>query len=141
MYEHQEALDVENLMQAAVILGLDKVKFNRDVAERVMPTGSAGHQSGIDSEVGGTPTLFINGVRNDDDDDFETLKAKIDEAITARQGIERKAAFLVMAKPVIWTVDDDPDVLRAVERDLRRQYWEPVSASWRPIPVRGRWNR
>jgi thioredoxin reductase (NADPH) len=27
-----------------------------------------------------------------------------------------------MAKPVILTVDDDPDVLRAVERDLRRQY-------------------
>src|SRR3954466_12569775 len=27
-----------------------------------------------------------------------------------------------MAKPVIWTVDDDPDVLRAVERDLGRQY-------------------
>jgi thioredoxin reductase (NADPH) len=27
-----------------------------------------------------------------------------------------------MAKPVIWTVDDDPDVLRAVEHDLRRQY-------------------
>src|SRR5438045_3543024 len=27
-----------------------------------------------------------------------------------------------MAKPAIWTVDDDPDVLRAVERDLRRQY-------------------
>lgn len=27
-----------------------------------------------------------------------------------------------MAKPVIWTVDDDPDVLRALERDLRRQY-------------------
>ncbi|MDB6028916.1 MAG: response regulator receiver protein [Verrucomicrobiales bacterium] len=25
-------------------------------------------------------------------------------------------------KPVIWTVDDDPDVLRAVERDLRRHY-------------------
>jgi thioredoxin reductase (NADPH) len=27
-----------------------------------------------------------------------------------------------MAKPVIWTIDDDPDVLRAVERDLRRHY-------------------
>jgi thioredoxin reductase (NADPH) len=27
-----------------------------------------------------------------------------------------------MAKPVILTVDDDPEVLRAVERDLRRQY-------------------
>jgi len=27
-----------------------------------------------------------------------------------------------MAKPVIWTVDDDADVLRVVERDLRRHY-------------------
>jgi thioredoxin reductase (NADPH) len=27
-----------------------------------------------------------------------------------------------MAKPVIFTVDDDPEVLRAIERDLRRQY-------------------
>src|SRR4051812_6883637 len=27
-----------------------------------------------------------------------------------------------MSKPVIWTVDDDPDVLRAVERDLRKHY-------------------
>ena len=27
-----------------------------------------------------------------------------------------------MAKPVILTVDDDPDVLRAVERDLRQRY-------------------
>jgi thioredoxin reductase (NADPH) len=27
-----------------------------------------------------------------------------------------------MSKPVIWTVDDDPNVLSAVERDLRRQY-------------------
>jgi thioredoxin reductase (NADPH) len=29
-----------------------------------------------------------------------------------------------MAKPVIFTVDDDPEVLRALERDLRRQYSE-----------------
>jgi thioredoxin reductase (NADPH) len=27
-----------------------------------------------------------------------------------------------MAKPVILTVDDDPDVLRAIERDLRYKY-------------------
>ena len=27
-----------------------------------------------------------------------------------------------MAKPILLTVDDDPDVLRAIERDLRRQY-------------------
>src|SRR5215471_16561062 len=29
-----------------------------------------------------------------------------------------------MAKPVILTVDDDADVLRAIERDLRRRYAE-----------------
>jgi thioredoxin reductase (NADPH) len=27
-----------------------------------------------------------------------------------------------MAKPVLLTIDDDPEVLKAVERDLRRQY-------------------
>ena len=29
-----------------------------------------------------------------------------------------------MAKPILLTVDDDPDVLRAVERDLRKEYAE-----------------
>src|SRR5438132_13864160 len=27
-----------------------------------------------------------------------------------------------MAKPVLFTVDDDPEVLRAIERDLRHEY-------------------
>ncbi len=27
-----------------------------------------------------------------------------------------------MPKPILLTVDDDPDVLRAIERDLRSQY-------------------
>ena len=27
-----------------------------------------------------------------------------------------------MARPVLLTVDDDPEVLRAIERDLRRKY-------------------
>ena len=29
-----------------------------------------------------------------------------------------------MAKPIILTVDDDPEVLRAIERDLRKRYSE-----------------
>jgi protein-disulfide isomerase len=82
LYEHQETLDAENLARAAGVLGLDKVKFDREVAERFYANRVQQNvQSGIDSEVGGTPTIFINGVRNDDDDDFETLKSKIDEAI------------------------------------------------------------
>ena len=27
-----------------------------------------------------------------------------------------------MAKPIIFTIDDDPEVLRAIEHDLRRRY-------------------
>ena len=82
LFEHQDALDAENLMRAAGTLGLDKVKFDRDVAEHAYAARvQEDIQSGIDSGVGGTPTIFVNGVRNDDDDDFETLKAKVEEAM------------------------------------------------------------
>ena len=91
LYEHQEALDVENLARAAGALGLDRVKFNREVAERIYADRvQRDIQSGIDSEVGGTPTIFINGVRNDDDEDFETLRTKIDEAILLGKASKRK---------------------------------------------------
>jgi protein-disulfide isomerase len=86
LYEHQEALDAQHLVLAAELLGLHTAKFEREVAERVF----AGRvqedvQSGADSGVGGTPTLFVNGVRNDDNDDFETLQAKIEEAMLLHQ--------------------------------------------------------
>ena len=91
LYEHQQALDAENLMQAAVAIGLDKVRFSRDLAERAYADRvQQDVQSGIDSGVGGTPTLFVNGVRNDDEDDFETLKEKIEEAILLGKASKRK---------------------------------------------------
>jgi protein-disulfide isomerase len=91
LYQHQKALDAENLVQAAAALGLDKVKFDQAVAERTYASRvQQDLQSGIDSGVGGTPTVFINGVRNDDDDDFETLKAKIDEAIMLSKASKTK---------------------------------------------------
>jgi protein-disulfide isomerase len=91
LFEHQEALDAENLVRAAGILGLDKVKFDREVAEHVYVARiQADIQGGIDSGVGGTPTIFINGVRNDDDDDFEMLKAKLEEAIMPSKATKRK---------------------------------------------------
>jgi protein-disulfide isomerase len=82
LFEHQDSLDPENLVRAAGALGLDKVNFDHEVAEHVYADRvQADIQSGIDSGVGGTPTIFVNGERNDDDDDFETLKAKVEEAI------------------------------------------------------------
>jgi len=91
LFEHQDALDAANLVRAAGILGLDKIKFDREVAEKVY----AGRvqediQSGIDSGVGGTPTVFINGVRNDDEYGFETLKSRIEEAMLLSEANKRK---------------------------------------------------
>jgi len=94
LFEHQEALDAENLVRAAVALGLDKVKFDREVAERVYADRvQQDIQSGIDSGVEGTPTIFINGVRNDDDDDFDTLRAKIEEAMMLSKASKGKRCF------------------------------------------------
>ena len=86
LFEHQYALDTGNLLRAAVALGLDKVKFELDVTERAY----AGRvredvESGIACGVRATPTMFVNGVRNDGDDDFETLGAMIEEAILLGQ--------------------------------------------------------
>src|SRR3989442_2297075 len=91
LFEHQEALDAADLVNAASILDLDTARFNREVADHVYADRvKADIQSGIDSGVGGTPTIFVNGVRNDDDDEFETLKAKIDEAIVLSKATKRK---------------------------------------------------
>src|ERR1043166_7456176 len=91
LFEHQDALDAENLMYAAGTLGLEKTKFDRDVAEHVFAARvQEDIQSGIDSGVGGTPTIFLNGVRDDDDDDLETLKAKVEEAIVLSKASKGK---------------------------------------------------
>ena len=92
LFEHRnEAFDADNLMRAAGTLGLDRVKFDRAVAEHeYVARVQRDIDSGIASEVGGTPTIFINGRRNDDDDDFGTLKEKIDEAIMLSQPTKRK---------------------------------------------------
>jgi len=91
LFEHQDALDAENLVRAAGALSLDKVKFDREVAEHIHADRvQEDIQSGIDSGVGGTPTIFINGRRNDDEDEFETLKAKIEEAMMLSKATKEK---------------------------------------------------
>jgi len=86
LFEHQATLDTGHLMRAAVALGLDKARFAQEVAEGVY----AGRvredvESGIACGVVSTPTMFVNGVRNGGDDDFETLGAMIEEAIRLSQ--------------------------------------------------------
>jgi protein-disulfide isomerase len=64
LFEHQEALEAEDIIGYAKSLGLDMVKFTKDLqdatyAKRVRDD----FRSGVKSGVNGTPTFFINGSR------------------------------------------------------------------------------
>jgi protein-disulfide isomerase len=66
LFEHQDALDMEDLVGYAKSLGLDTEKFARDLesgtyAKKVRDD----FRSGVRSGVNGTPTFFVNGTRYD----------------------------------------------------------------------------
>jgi protein-disulfide isomerase len=89
LYEHQEALEFEDILSYAQEIKLDIERFSQDVQtgafrERI----SQDTRSGIRSGVNGTPTFFLNGVRYDDSWDFETFSATIQKFIS---GIKQSA--------------------------------------------------
>jgi protein-disulfide isomerase len=66
LFEHQDALETEDLVGYAKSLGLDTAQFARDLeagtyAKRVRDD----FRSGVKSGVNGTPTFFVNGNRYD----------------------------------------------------------------------------
>jgi protein-disulfide isomerase len=81
LYEHQQALDDGHLLQAAEALGLDAARFRQEMeahshAARVRED----FMSGVRSDVNGTPSFFVNGVRHDESYDLETLLAALERA-------------------------------------------------------------
>ena len=81
LFEHQRALDQADLRGYAAALGLDVGQFERALANRIY----AGRvredfQSGVRSDVNGTPTFFINGLRHDGSYDLQTLLATLERA-------------------------------------------------------------
>jgi protein-disulfide isomerase len=78
LYEHQQALEDEDLENYAGLLKLDIPKFQSDLynhsfADRVRED----FLSGIRSGVNGTPTFYINGKRYNDSLDGESLTASL----------------------------------------------------------------
>ncbi|MCC6313570.1 MAG: thioredoxin domain-containing protein [Thermomicrobiales bacterium] len=87
LYEHQDALEPQDLIAYATELGLDVERFTRDLdagtyAERVRED----FMSGVRSGVNGTPTFFINGRRLDAGFDLETLETAVNAAAGSRRG-------------------------------------------------------
>jgi protein-disulfide isomerase len=74
LFENQEYLDYESLLQYAVELRIDANKFARDFrSPKVERKILADFESGVRSGVNGTPTFFINGFRYDGDWSYYSL--------------------------------------------------------------------
>jgi protein-disulfide isomerase len=80
LFENQDALEEEDLLQYAAAIDLDVEQFARDLSrERFAPRVREHFMGGVRSGVNGTPTLFINGVRHDGGFDYQSLLAAINE--------------------------------------------------------------
>lgn len=66
IYEHQDALDDDDLLRYAELVGLDTVRFSLELADGTYAKRvSDDFRSGVRSGVNGTPAFFINGERYD----------------------------------------------------------------------------
>jgi protein-disulfide isomerase len=82
LYENQDALEPEDLVQYARSLRLDLPRFVKELSEHVWAERvREDFRSGVRSGVNGTPTFFINGVRHDGGYDMASLLAAIEEAM------------------------------------------------------------
>jgi protein-disulfide isomerase len=82
LYENQDALEPEDLVQYARALHLDLPRFVREMREHIhAPRVREDFLSGVRSGVNGTPTFFINGVRHDGGYDLASLLAAIEGAV------------------------------------------------------------
>jgi protein-disulfide isomerase len=81
LYEHQNALGLDELLSYADALGLDVVKFAQELRFQIyLPKVHADFDSGVRSGVTGTPTFFINGERFDMPWDPDSLATAIKHA-------------------------------------------------------------
>lgn len=89
LYEHQEALEFEDLVSYAQELELDVERFKQDVENNVYSEKVAQDiRGGIRSGVNGTPTFFLNGIRYDDSWDLDNFSAAIQKHL---RGIQQSA--------------------------------------------------
>ena len=81
LYENQDALEDEDLVQYAKTLHLDVPRFVEDMEEhRYADRVREDFRNGVKSGVNGTPVFFINGARHDGPFDLRSLMAAIEEA-------------------------------------------------------------
>jgi formate/nitrite transporter FocA (FNT family) len=106
LYEHQDALDEDHLVEYAAELGLDTDQFERELHERTHEQRvNEDIQSGTRSDVSGTPTFFINGERYEGPLEFDRLLGALAEA----------GDFLGIQS----ALDSDPALRETIDRSRR----------------------
>jgi protein-disulfide isomerase len=92
VFENQDALDDESLVQYAAALGLDEVRLIREVlAGAYTRRVREDFMGGVRGGVNGTPTFFINGKRYDGARGLEPFLA----ALTTPKLCERNDVIIV----------------------------------------------
>jgi protein-disulfide isomerase len=82
LFENQEALEIDDLLQYATQLELDVPRFARDLEEhRYADRVREDFLGGVRSGVNGTPTFFINGFRHDGSFDLESLLDAVNQIL------------------------------------------------------------
>ncbi len=95
LFEHQDALDKQSLIQHAAELGLDVERFDQELTEHLYADRvREDFMSGVRSGVNGTPTFYVNGVRYDGAWDLESLAAEIEKPL----GVQVRLLFQQFAR-------------------------------------------
>jgi len=83
LFENQQQLGPELVIELAGLLELDLQRFERDINDRrVIDRIEQEVETGIRSGVEGTPTFYINGRRYDDASDEGTLGVAIERVLS-----------------------------------------------------------
>jgi NhaA family Na+:H+ antiporter len=82
LFEHQGALDRENLLRYAADLDLDVEQFESELVEHVHADRvREDFLTGVRSGANGTPAFYLNGVRYDGPWDLDSLIAQIEKPL------------------------------------------------------------
>jgi NhaA family Na+:H+ antiporter len=74
MFEHQQTLEMADLLAHAREAGLNALRFEAEVRQHVYQERVLSDiQSGVRSGVHGTPTFFVNGVKHEGPDTYDDL--------------------------------------------------------------------
>jgi protein-disulfide isomerase len=81
IYQSRRPPTEQSLRRHAVRLKLDLPRFEEELRQRVhKPRVLEDFDSGLRSGVNGTPTLFVNGIRHDDEHTLDSLVVALQRA-------------------------------------------------------------